>query len=371
VTMSDDTSERNRPRGMGSGRDPGAVTPPDPEPVDDKPARPIRRIALRAAVGLTYAATAAALLYTVMRLFGLEFTWPLRTLVAYTPYLTAAALLPPIAAAILRRPKLTVAGIVVPIALAALLGPRFLADEQPPATGPDLTVATANMYFGEGDPVALVDLVDAHAVDVLSLQELTQAAVDGLDAEGLASRLPYRELSGTDEPTGTEGTGVYSRYPLTRNTALEFEATFVMTGVTVDVPGAPPVELLAAHPAAPWAPSQVDFWLADLARLPSATPDAAVRVIAGDFNATLDHAALRDVLDRGYHDAAEQAGAGLTGTWQPRPDSSLSIFGTVPPKVALDHIFVDQRVAVNGVAYGDLPRADHDPVIARLTLPAE
>lgn len=340
------------------------------EPVEAKP-RPLRRIALRTALALTYAATAVGLLYTAMRLFGLEFTWPLRTLVAYTPFLTAAALLPPIAAALLRRPKLAVAGIAVPIALAALLGPRFLANEQPAATGPRLTVATANMYFGQGDPAALVDLVDAHAVDVLSVQELTRAAVEALDAEGLAARLPYREVSGIDEHTGTEGTGVYSRYPLTRNTALEFEATFVMTGVSIDIPGAPPVELLAAHPAAPWAPSQVDFWLADLARLPAATPEGAVRVIAGDLNATLDHAALRDVLDRGYLDAAEQAGSGLTGTWQPSRGSRLSLFGIVPPKVALDHVFVDERVAVRGIAYGDLPGADHDPVIADLTLPGQ
>ncbi|GIG70712.1 endonuclease/exonuclease/phosphatase family protein [Phytomonospora endophytica] len=345
-------------------------TPPEPDESEGEPRRP-RRVALRTALVLTWAATVVGLLYTVMRLFGLEFTWPLRTLVAYTPHLAAAALLPPIAAALLRRPRLAVAGIVVPLVLATLLGPRFLANEQPPATGPSITVATANMYFGEGDPAALVALVDAHEVDVLSVQELTQAAMDGLDVAGLATRLPYREVSGVDGPSATEGTGVYSRFPLTRNPALEFDATFAMTGVTIAVPGAPAIELLAAHPAAPWAPEQVDYWLADLAKLPPATPDGAVRVLAGDFNATPDHAAFREVLDRGYADAAEQAGSGLTGTWQPRPDSRLSLLGVVPPKVALDHVLVDLRVAVTGVAFGDLPGADHDPVIAELTLPAE
>ncbi|HEY1174695.1 MAG TPA: endonuclease/exonuclease/phosphatase family protein [Phytomonospora sp.] len=354
------------------------ATPPETVPAPDsdtdaeeRPARPFRRIALRVAVALTYAVTVVGLLYTLMRLFGLEFSWPLRTLVAYTPYLAAAAILPPIAAALLRRPKLAVAGIIVPIVLATLLGPRFLANEQYPATGPSITVATANMYFGEGDPAALVALVDAHEVDVLSVQELTQAAMDGLDAEGMAARLPYREVSGVDGPSATEGTGVYSRFPLTRNPALEFDATFDMTGVTVDVPGAPAVEVLAAHPAAPWAPKQVDYWLADLDRLSPATPDGPVRLLIGDFNATIDHAALREVLDRGYADAAEQVGQGLTGTWQPSAENRFSPFGITPPKVALDHVLVDLRVAVTGVAFGDLPGADHDPVIATLTLPAE
>ena len=38
---------------------------------------------------------------------------------------------------------------------------------------------------------------------------------------------------------------------------------------------------------------------------------AAPAVIAGDFNATLDHQALRAVLDRGWQDAAAEAGEGL------------------------------------------------------------
>ncbi|MEV0646479.1 endonuclease/exonuclease/phosphatase family protein [Phytomonospora sp. NPDC050363] len=347
------------------------TAPDTPPAVEEKPRRPVQRVALRTAVVLTYAATVVGLLYTGMRVLGMEVTWPLRTLVSYTPYLTAAALLPPIAAALLRRPKLAAVAIAVPLSLATLLAPRFLADEQPTPGGPEITVATANMYFGEGDPAALVALVDEHAVDILSVQELTQAAVNGLDAAGLAERLPYRELGRVDGAVGAEASGVYSRFPLTRNPALEFEATFAMVGVTVEVPGAAPLELLGAHPGAPWAPSQVDFWLADLAQLPPATPDGAVRVIAGDLNSTLDHAALRDVLDRGYRDAAEEVGQGLTGTWQPRPHSKLSLFGITPPKVALDHVLVDERVAVLGVSYGDLPGADHDPVIARLTLPAE
>ena len=33
-----------------------------------------------------------------------------------------------------------------------------------------------------------------------------------------------------------------------------------------------------------------------------------MRILAGDFNATLDHAELRRLIGRGYHDAAEQAG---------------------------------------------------------------
>ena len=43
------------------------------------------------------------------------------------------------------------------------------------------------------------------------------------------------------------------------------------------------------------------------------------RILAGDFNATLDHPELRAVLDRGYVDAADAASGGLKPTWPAPP----------------------------------------------------
>ena len=50
-------------------------------------------------------------------------------------------------------------------------------------------------------------------------------------------------------------------------------------------------------------------WTADLAALPRPEP-GVLRVLAGDFNASLDHAALPAVLGRGYTDAAPRGGPG-------------------------------------------------------------
>jgi hypothetical protein len=54
-------------------------------------------------------------------------------------------------------------------------------------------------------------------------------------------------------------------------------------------------------------PAQVRSWEQDLAALPAPEP-GVLRVLAGDFNATLDHVAFRTLLDRGYVDAARAAG---------------------------------------------------------------
>ena len=85
------------------------------------------------------------------------------------------------------------------------------------------------------------------------------------------------------------------------------------------------------------------------------------RVLAGDFNATLDHAELRRLLDRGYRDAAEQAGVALRPTW---PAGR-----TLPPTVTIDHVLADPRIRVISARSVAIPGSDHRGVLADLLLP--
>ncbi len=73
-------------------------------------------------------------------------------------------------------------------------------------------------------------------------------------------------------------------------------------------------EVASVHPPAPVNGERVAAIRHDLRELPA--PEAGVvRIVAGDFNATLDNAELRRLLDRGYEDAAAELGAGLEPTW--------------------------------------------------------
>jgi endonuclease/exonuclease/phosphatase (EEP) superfamily protein YafD len=87
-----------------------------------------------------------------------------------------------------------------------------------------------------------------------------------------------------------------------------------------------------------------------------------VRVLAGDFNATLDHALLRRLLDTGYRDAAATVGAGLVGTWGPYDGDPI-------PPVVIDHVLADRRVGVVAVSVHRVPGSDHRAVLASLTPP--
>jgi endonuclease/exonuclease/phosphatase (EEP) superfamily protein YafD len=328
------------------------------------PAPPVARTAVRWRLVARVALWAMALAwsaFTALRIAGWEAAWPLVAALAYTPYVTLASLVPIGAAAGLRawRPLAVVGACAV--VLAALVLPRALPAASPPAAGPTVRVMTVNMLAGAGDAETVIALVRDHRVDVLTVQELTHSGVDALAATGIDALLPYQEVR---PGTGAEGTGVYARLPFAPAPGLEPDSYFEMPGVQITVPGAEPVELLAVHPVPPL-PGQVPTWSRELGNLPPATPDGPIRILAGDFNATLDHDPLQALLATGYADAGDAAGAGLAGTWQ----SNGGIGGLLPP-VTIDRVLVDRRVAVERLSVHRIPGSDHRSVIAELTLPA-
>ena len=117
----------------------------------------------------------------------------------------------------------------------------------------------------------------------------------------------------------------------------------------------------AAPPKPPWYPEATARWRSQLAALPG--PGDGPCILAGDFNATVDHAQFRRVLRRGWADAAGQAGHGLSLTWGPRS-------GRRPALLAIDHVLIDRRCAVLTTSVHLLPGSDHRALCAQLRLPA-
>jgi endonuclease/exonuclease/phosphatase (EEP) superfamily protein YafD len=310
------------------------------------------------------------LAWAVVRLVGIE-RGPLVQLLAFTPYVAAWSLVPLAVSLSLR--KWWVAGVaaVVVLAFASMVLPRWIGSGKPasaggkPAEGRTVRVLTANLLFGRADPATLLGLVRDRRVDVLTLQEYTPEAEDALKRAGIATLLPYRE---THSAGGGGGSAVYARLPLGDGGVRANPCGFLQAYATFALPGRRPVLVESAHPAAPTDLKNLDCWRTDLAGQPSATdppatPDGPVRVLAGDFNSTLDHRALRRLVGRGYRDAAESVGKGLVGTWGPY-DGSL-----VPP-VTIDHILVDRRIGVRAVSVYRIPGSDHRAVFAELAIPA-
>lgn len=312
---------------------------------------------------LSWIGTAGVVAYTLIRVFGLETGWVLVTTVAFVPYFVLAAVVAAgVQAAVRHWAALAVTGAAV-IALAVVLVPRMSADEQPAAGGAEFTVMSVNLYVGQTDLGKVVDLVAEHRPDLLSVQELTPGAAEGLAELGLEELLPYSIL----EPDGLAvGTGLYAAHPLERIETVGRDGIFYQIGAEVDL-GGEAVRFMAVHTAAPATPERIPLWEDDFEQMPR--PDGgAPWVLAGDFNATLDHDNLRGLLADGYTDAADATGEGLTPTWRPIEGGYLN--GIVrPPAVTLDHVLAEDGLAVLDYAVLGKDGSDHAPVLATLRLP--
>ncbi|MFB4292558.1 endonuclease/exonuclease/phosphatase family protein [Nonomuraea sp. ATR24] len=291
--------------------------------------------------------------WAVVRVGGLEAGSFLTQLVTVTPLGAVLSLLVALLVVRRNRPAALVA-LVACVLMAAVVAPRAFAVGERPVGGVPFRVLTINL-FGRADPQAVVELVRRLRPDVFSALELTPRAVAALDAAGLAELMPHRVL---EADHGATGSGLYARHPLTALPDLFTPIGHNMPAAALTLPSGGRVEVVAVHPNPPLG-RKTAGWYASLAALPGLSPDA-VRVLAGDFNASLDHRAFRELLDRGYVDAARQVGMGLTPTWPNR---------AVPPFITIDHVLADERAGVREVQVVDVPRTDHRGVYAELRLP--
>jgi endonuclease/exonuclease/phosphatase (EEP) superfamily protein YafD len=202
-------------------------------------------------------------------------------------------------------------------------------------------------------------LAREHA-DILAVQELTPEKADQISAAGIGETLPYSVLRTREGPAGV---GIWSRYPMTPGADYD-EFWLGLITARVSIPGAPAeATVVTTHMSAPW-PEPIRGWRDDLARLVSVldeigTSPSGPVIVAGDLNATPDVLEFRRLLRNGYHDAAEQAGAGLTRT---HPADIV-----IPPVFAVDHILLRGATATS-VRTVAVDGSDHRALIADIRL---
>jgi hypothetical protein len=300
-------------------------------------------------------------MWAVLRATGAERGFPLVPAMSFTPYAAAGALLPfAVAVRAGSRAAALVSAAAGTVLTAAVLRHRRSTGPSVPRDGARLRVATVSLRKGLVLPGPVVDLVRRLDVDVLSVQELTPRAEAGLCAAGLEQLLPWAHVIPARPGSVASASGaVWSRLPIEKHGAVP--GGFEQPTVRLAVPGAMEFELTAVHTMPPaTSPRLVRTWTRDLAGLPKPDPDV-LRVLAGDFNATFDHADFRAVLRTGWADAAQRVGRGLAWTWRPL---------RLPwPRLALDHVLVDPRIAVVAVDLVHLPGSDHRALVVDLALP--
>ncbi|HEY6144926.1 MAG TPA: endonuclease/exonuclease/phosphatase family protein [Solirubrobacterales bacterium] len=295
-------------------------------------------------------------MWALIRVFGLGRGFPLAPLMAFTPYATVAALL--VAGLALALRNWAAAGVtcLVTLVLAAAVLPRAIGDGTVDPEGREtFTVLSTNIHHGTANPAAVLALVDRYDPDLLSVQELTPSFARELSDAGLGARLPHSVL---ETHRNTSGAGLYSRLAM-RKLASPHRFIFRMPRAELTLPGGSRLRVVGIHPYPPQL-NRTSEWEEALESLPSAG-SGAPWLLAGDFNATLDQAQLRDLLDRGYRDAGAVAGKGLEPTF-PRE-------GHLIPPVTIDHVLADNRLGIVDYGVDELPGSDHRSIHAELALP--
>jgi endonuclease/exonuclease/phosphatase (EEP) superfamily protein YafD len=326
--------------------------------------------------------TAAGLLVvTWPQLLGLEQTYLVAHAVAIRGGLVAAAaavLVLTLVLCLVIRPGRRLLGSIAVLlvvfigANSAVLATRGLGDTAfQEAQDDDVTVLSWNTLGGATGARAVADLAIESGADVITLPETreeTGAEIAVLMRD--AGRPMWVRTAAFDDVAAARSTTIlisaaYGDYRMDESRGT---TSVLPTVIMEPVDGNGPV-IMAVHPVSP-IPEQMDNWRADLAWLGKRCDEGNV-IIAGDFNATLDHMSRyggtpteRDqVTDLGQCvDAARASGNGAVGTW---PTGLPALLGT-----PIDHIMATPGWAVTGfrvVEDRDGAGSDHRPVIAQLT----
>lgn len=306
---------------------------------------------------LLWAAVVGCAGVALLRISGPTVPFPFVIALAYTPYLAVVSVVLAIVALIARRYAIAVVAVAAAGLIAVAVLPRMTADSVEPGQSSEVKLMALNLNAGGAEAGAVVELVSLERPDLVAFSELTPGAVRALNRAGLASLLAERVVS---PAPGADGTGLYAVFPLRRGAGIAPAIGEVpMVRALVRTPRIR-AEAVSVHTRAPTGFPAADRWAAGLSALPSRSGGEAVFLL-GDFNATLDHPQLRDLIDRGYVDAADAVGSGLDPTW-PR-------MGSFSLPVTIDHILVPDSSAVLDYETAAVPGTDHAAVMATVSLP--
>lgn len=221
-------------------------------------------------------------------------------------------------------------------------------------------VMTLNTCNGNASAAEIVALVKSYNVEVLCLEELSDAEVQSLSEAGLDELLPYHVISDTASQINNGGrNGIWTAAPMSNvstnllpiNTSSMSAADIVVGGTTVRV--------VAVHPNSPVRGAQSE-WSEGLSVIQSLSGYNHAYLLCGDFNSTWEHARFRELLCNTSVDAGEQSGEGFHMTY---PSNS-----TVPSLIEIDHFVYSKSsgIVVSNLEAVTVSGSDHQALIGIL-----
>lgn len=292
-------------------------------------------------------------------LFGMDRFPPFVQLTAFRPVALAALVVVVVVFALLtvfrhRLWPVTAGLAIVAVVGAAFVVPRAVPDP-PTATGPPLTVLSLNVYEGEADVDTLAALIRTEQPDIVAIPE--SGGRFRSELVPLIAPLGYRSVASTPQKHADVAGVTLAWSDRLGDLRIRIgESARPFPYVEATGGGLGDTKVVAYHAVAPTR-GATDQWRADLDVLRKWCAGPTPAVVAGDFNATLDHSVLRTAT-AGCSDAAARTGDGLVGTW---PSWAPRWLG---PQI--DHIFTTDGIDAESFRVIDVPGTDHRAILSTL-----
>lgn len=232
-----------------------------------------------------------------------------------------------------------------------------------------ITVMTLNVGNGLARPEQLVAWLKVHGMDVVGLQELDAGQAAAIE-RGLESEYPWMVL----HPSGFEGRGLLSRYPL-----LDHDLPMLRPGrsdlsARLATPGVE-TNILVAHPLPP-RPGRRGV-VADVEtsghidRIIDLALGERPAIVMGDFNMTMRNPLYERLRSSGLIDAFTSSGRGRGSTFPVRPGKMRSLnhrmhWLPLPAFTRLDYIWHTTELTTLESWVGPNAGSDHLPLLATL-----
>ncbi len=256
------------------------------------------------------------------------------------------------------------AAVVVAVSAAESIRLRVAPSVQPTwvTTAPHFDIAVANVFTGNRTPHETAAMLLQSDADVIVVNEASSRFMQVFDELGGSTQYPTRVIDA--ESDENYRVAVVSRLPFTTSDVRTSGA--LRHARAVLSVGGRALTVIATHLHAPLERGGHARWLGEMHELTQLlTAATGPTIVAGDFNATIDHPQIQALLKLGFQDAPTTLGR---RHWTSLRLAASGPLRHLPTAVRVDHVLTGPGTRATQLRVIKAPGSDHIPCVVTIAV---